>query len=101
MPSDRVDGEKGVGKVDGEIVRVGESAGGHDRDARDGMAVFRCIRYRLVKLQVDDHQSRDGASNACERYFGRLISVRVLGRAGNGRAGNGGSFVIFQVSSCR
>jgi hypothetical protein len=36
MPSDRVDGEKGVGKVDGEIVRVGESAGGHGHDARMG-----------------------------------------------------------------
>jgi hypothetical protein len=57
--------------------------------------VFRCIRYRLVKLHVDDHQSRDGASNASERYFERLSSV--LGRAGNGLAF--GRFVIFLVSS--
>jgi hypothetical protein len=32
---------------------VGRGECGYSRDAGDGMVAFRCIRYRLVKLQVE------------------------------------------------
>ena len=53
------------------VGRGGCEYSGYNRDARDGMVVFRCIRYRLVKLQVEYHQSRDGASHdhVSERYL--------------------------------